>query len=164
MQEFAADVRYRDLTEGRYTVDDLEVETLLLKHPGHCLGYRVNCNGQNVCYVSDNELYPRDSRYYDAEFHQRLVQFIQGAKFVIADATYRDEEYAPKMHWGHSPVSEVAAIAHEAGVQTLFLYHHDPDQRDDQIDAKLEAAKKKLEALGSKTVVEAPAEGASYRF
>jgi phosphoribosyl 1,2-cyclic phosphodiesterase len=164
MQEFAADVRYRDLNEGSYSVDDVEVSTLLLKHPGHCLGYRVNCNGQAVCYVSDNELYPRDSKFYDADFHERLVAFIRGAKYAIADATYRDEEYAPKIHWGHSPVSEVAAIAHEAGVQTLFLYHHDPDQRDDQIDAKLEAARKKLKTLGSGTVVEAPAEGDSYRF
>ena len=164
MQEFAADVRYRDLNEGQYNVDGIPVETLLLKHPGHCLGYRVNCNGQSVCYVSDNELYPRDSEYYDAQFHQRLIEFIRGAKYVIADATYRDEEYAPKMHWGHSPVSEVAAIAHEAGVQTLCLYHHDPDQRDDQIDAKLAAARAKLKALNSSTVVEAPAEGSSYRF
>lgn len=163
-QEFAADVRYHELNEGRYTVDGIEIETLLLKHPGHCLGYRVNCNGQSVCYVSDNELYPRDSEYYDAQFHQRLIEFIQDAKYVIADATYRDEEYAPKMHWGHSPVSEVAAIAHEAGVQTLCLYHHDPDQRDDQIDAKLATARQKLKSLGSKTVVEAPAEGSSYRF
>jgi phosphoribosyl 1,2-cyclic phosphodiesterase len=164
MHEFSANVRYRDLTEGSYTIDDMPVETLLLKHPGHCLGYRVDCNGQRVCYVSDNELYPRDSKYYDGEFHQRLVDFTRGAKFMIADATYLDEEYPAKMHWGHSPVSEVAAIAHEAGVQTLCLYHHDPDQRDEQIDAKLAAARKKLKALGSSTVVEAPAEGDSFRF
>ncbi|MGH8453742.1 MAG: MBL fold metallo-hydrolase, partial [Nevskiales bacterium] len=95
---------------------------------------------------------------------QRLIEFIRGAKYVIADATYRDEEYAPKIHWGHSPASEVAAVAHEAGVQTLCLYHHDPDQRDAQIDAKLEAARNKLKALKSTTVVEAPTEGSSYRF
>ena len=164
VQVFAADLRYRDLAEGTYDVDGLKVETLLLKHPGHCLGYRVNCNGHAVCYVSDNELYPRDSEYYDKQFHERLVEFIGGAKYVIADATYRDEEYAPKTHWGHSPVSEVATVAHEAGVETLFLYHHDPDQGDAQIDAKLETAKKKLAKLGSKTVVEAPSEGSSYRF
>jgi phosphoribosyl 1,2-cyclic phosphodiesterase len=163
-QEFAADVRYRDLSEGMHMVDGIEVEALLLKHPGHCLGYRVNCNGQNVCYVSDNELYPRDTEYFDAQFHERLVEFIRGAKYVIADSTYTDEEYRPKMHWGHSPVSEVAAIAHEAGVETLCLYHHDPDQRDEQIDQKLETARQKLAALGSKTQVIAPAEGSSYRF
>jgi len=164
VQAFGAELRYRDLAEGTYDVDGLKVETLLLKHPGHCLGYRVTCNGEAVCYVSDNELYPRDSAYYDAQFHQRLMEFIQGAKYVIADATYRDEEYAPKIHWGHSPVSEVVAIAHEAGVETLFLYHHDPDQNDDQIDAKLATARQKLKSLKSKTQVEAPAEGASYRF
>jgi CheY-like chemotaxis protein len=164
MQEFAADVRYRDLAEGHHEVDGIEVDTLLLKHPGHCLGYRINCNGNGVCYVSDNELYPRDSKYYDADFHERLVAFVRGAKYMVADATYRDEEYASKMHWGHSPVSEVAALAHEAGVETLCLYHHDPDQRDEHIDAKLAAARRKLQSLGSQTQAIAPAEGDAFRF
>ena len=164
VKEFGADVRYHDLSQGDYTVDGVQVSTLLLKHPGQCLGYRVNCNGQKVCYVSDNELYPRGSPFFDQIFHDHLIEFIKGASVVIADATYRDEEYAPKIHWGHSPVSEVAAVAHEAGVKTLYLYHHDPDQDDVLIDAKLAAARKKLESLDSKTVVEAPAEGTSVRL
>ncbi len=164
IKEFGADVRYRDLSEGRYTMDGMQVETLLLKHPGHCLGYRVDCNGQMVCYVSDNELYPPGTPFYDAAFRTRLIEYIKGAKAVIADATYRDAEYRAKVHWGHSPVSEVAAVAHEAGVETLYLYHHDPDQDDAQIDAKLEEARNKLKSLGSRTAVEAPCEGTSIRL
>jgi phosphoribosyl 1,2-cyclic phosphodiesterase len=164
VKEFAADVRYRDLGEGDYTVDGVRVSTMLLKHPGHCLGYRVDCNGHAVCYVSDNELYPKSSPYYDEPFREKLIDYIRGASAVIADATYGDEEYGPKMHWGHSPISEVAAVAHEAGVEKLYLYHHDPDQDDNQIDAKLEVARKKLASLKSKTIVEAPAEGSSIRL
>ncbi len=164
VKEFGADVRYRDLNEGTYTVDGVEVETLLLKHPGHCLGYRVNCGGQNVCYVSDNELYPASTQYHDEPFRQRLIQFIRGAKAVIADATYSDAEYPSKIHWGHSPVTEVATAAHEAGVDTLYLYHHDPDQDDAKIDAKLETARRVLQDLGSRTIVEAPAEGYTIRI
>ncbi|MGH8530754.1 MAG: response regulator [Nevskiales bacterium] len=164
VKQFAASISYRDLGEGSYMVDDVPVETLLLKHPGHCLGYRVNCNGQTVCYVSDNELYPPGASHYDEPFRKRLIKYLHGAKAVIADATYSDEEYGAKMHWGHSPVSEVAAVAHEAGVETLYLYHHDPDQDDAQIDAKLRAAQAKLASLGSKTQVLAPAEGSSIQF
>lgn len=164
VKEFGADVRYRDLHEGQYEVDGVRVETLLLKHPGHCLGYKIHCNGQAVCYVSDNELYPPGSAHHDVPFRQRLIEYVRNAKAMIADATYTDAEYEGKVHWGHSPVSEVAAVAHEAGVETLYLYHHDPDQDDAAIDAKLEAARKVLEKLGSRTVVEAPAEGATLRL
>ncbi len=164
VKQFAASISYRDLNEGTYMVDDVQVETLLLKHPGHCLGYRVNCNGQAVCYVSDNELYPSGTPHYDESFRKRLIEYIRGARAVIADTTYSDAEYAAKMNWGHSPVSEVAAVAHEAGVETLYLYHHDPDQDDAQIDAKLQAAQAKLSSLGSKTRVLAPAEGSSIQF
>ena len=164
VKQFGASVVYRDLNEGSHLVDNVPVETLLLKHPGHCLGYRVNCNGQAVCYVSDNELYPPGTPHYDEHFRKRLIQYIRGAKAVIADATYSDAEYGAKMHWGHSPISEVAAVAHEAGVETLYLYHHDPDQDDAQIDAKLAAAQAKLKELKSQTAVVAPAEGSSYQF
>ncbi|HUS24842.1 MAG TPA: response regulator [Candidatus Binatia bacterium] len=164
VQEFGADVRYRDLAEGVHEVDGVRVETLLLKHPGHCLGYRVDCGGQAVCYVSDNELYPKGTPYHDPPFRKRLIEFIQGARAVIADTTYTDAEYPAKMHWGHSPVSEVTAVAHEAGVDTLYLYHHDPDQDDAAIEAKLAAAQRHLATLKSSTRVEAPAEGYSVRL
>ncbi|MBI2383477.1 MAG: response regulator [Gammaproteobacteria bacterium] len=164
VKEFGADVRYRDLGEGSYTVDGIRVDTLLLKHPGHCLGFRVDCAGQTVCYITDNELYPADSAYHDVAFRERLIQFLRGAKAVIADATYADADYAARIHWGHSPVGEVVDVAHEAGVETLYLYHHDPDQDDERIDAKLDAARRRLETLGSRTRVEAPAEGYSVRF
>jgi len=164
VKEFGADVRYRDLNEGTYEVDGVKVETLLLKHPGHCLGYRVDCNGQAVCYVSDNELYPPGTPHHDVPFRNRLIEYVRNARAMIADATYSDAEYEAKMHWGHSPVSEVARVAHEAGVETLYLYHHDPDQDDARIDAKLEVARKVLKSLNSSTVVEAPPEGTTIRL
>jgi hypothetical protein len=37
-------------------------------------------------------------------------------------------------------VGEVVRLAHEAGVKELCLFHHDPDQTDDDIDLKHAAA------------------------
>lgn len=163
-QEFAADVRYRDLSEGSYQIDGVNIDTMLLKHPGHCLGYRVDCNGQRFCYITDNELYPQNSPYFDAPYQEKLTEFVRGAKVLVTDSTYTAAEYANKVHWGHSSVNEVAALAHAAGVETLYLYHHDPDQDDDAIDNKLETAHEVLLSLGSKTRVEAPAEGTTLRL
>jgi len=37
-REFAADVQYRDLAEGEYDIGGVPVRTMLLSHPGNCLG------------------------------------------------------------------------------------------------------------------------------
>ena len=53
----------------------------------------------------------------------------------------------------------VADLAARAEVKRLHLFHHDPDQNDDAIDAKLDEAREALVKLGSKVICEAPAEG-----
>jgi ribonuclease BN (tRNA processing enzyme) len=109
---------------------------MLLKHPGYCLGYRLTCHDRTVCYVTDNELYLRSDSRYDQTFVARLVNFVRGADLLITDTTYRDHEYPTKVDWGHSCVSEVADLAARAKVKRLYLFHHDPDQTDDDIDLK----------------------------
>ena len=46
-------------------------------------------------------------------------------------------------------------------MKRLHLFHHDPDQTDSDIDAKLDEARKELLRIGSKVLCEAPAEGTS---
>ena len=36
--------------------------------------------------------------------------------------------------WGHSIVPQVTQLAMDAGVETLVLFHHDPDRRDAEIE------------------------------
>jgi hypothetical protein len=55
----------------------------------------------------------------------------------------------------------VADLAARAQVKRLHLFHHDPDQTDDQIDLKLQEMRAELERLGSSVVCEAPAEGSN---
>ena len=54
---------------------------------------------------------------------------------------------------------QVADLAARAEVKRLHLFHHDPDQTDADIDAKLDETREELVRLGSKVVCEAPAEG-----
>ncbi|MGJ8668736.1 MAG: response regulator [Oceanococcus sp.] len=160
MSEFAADVTYTDLPEGEFQRDGISIKTLLLNHPGHCLAYRVDYAGASFCYATDNELYPATSPYYNEDYRSQLAEFIRGVDYWVTDTTYMDEEYAAgKEHWGHSSISEVVEIADLAQVKTLCLFHHDPDQNDDAIDAKLAFAEQALRARGSSTQVIAPAMG-----
>jgi len=159
IKEFSASVHYRDLREDVYEIDGIEVRTMLLKHPGYCLGYRLNYKGRSICYVTDNELYPEATQMHDKNYLNHLIEFIKGADVLITDCTYFDEEYPAKVGWGHSSIGEVTRLAHAAEVKDLYLFHHDPDHKDDDIDRKLEVAKNLLRQLGSNTGVIAPAEG-----
>ncbi|MCX7161153.1 MAG: response regulator, partial [Proteobacteria bacterium] len=138
IREFGAHLVFRDLREETLDFGTVKIETLLLKHPGSCLGYKVTCHGRSACYITDNELYlPSDPRR-DQRYLERLTDFVRGTDVLITDTTYRDHEYPSKVDWGHSCVSEVADLAVRADVKRLHLFHHDPDQSDDDIDRKLD--------------------------
>jgi len=159
IREFGARIMFRDLREETLQFGPVRIDTMLLRHPGYCLGYKLSCRDRSICYITDNELYlPTDPRH-DARYVERLADFVRRADVLITDTTYRDHEYPAKVDWGHSCVSQVADLAARAEVKRLHLFHHDPDQTDNDIDAKLAETRRELERLGSKVVCDAPAEG-----
>lgn len=162
IKEFAASIRFRDLHQDNYVIDGIEVETMMLNHPGYCLGYRINYNNRSICYVTDNEIYPKGHAHRNEAYLENLTEFISGADALITDCTYFDHEYPKKTGWGHSATTEVAQLAHSAAVKTLYLFHHDPDQSDDDIDKKHETVQALLDSLGSETVCVAPSERQTY--
>lgn len=160
MNEFSSSVSFRSLTEETFMLDKIRIDTILLNHPGRCLGYRVEYNGKVFCYITDNELYLKsDKKRFNEEQVERLVNFIRKADILIIDATYTDKEYKHKIGWGHSPLSSVVDVADRAQVKLLCLHHHDPDQNDADIDAKLASAQEILDDKKSTTICMVPREG-----
>ncbi len=159
VQEFGAHVSFHEIGQQELELEGISVSTILLKHPGNCLGYRIDHQGRRFCYITDNELYPADSDFADEELMNNLADFCRGANVLIHDCTYFDEEYASKVHWGHSCLSEVCRLAHLAEAERLWIHHHDPDQADDQIERKLEFCATTLQNYGSKTEAVLPHEG-----
>jgi phosphoribosyl 1,2-cyclic phosphodiesterase/ActR/RegA family two-component response regulator len=164
IKEFSAMVYFRDLMEEELKLDDITIQTLLLNHPGHCLGYRVTYKTRSICYITDNELYPEGSRFYNPYFLTQLTEFTRNADALITDCTYSDLEYPEKIGWGHSAVGQAATLAHQAGVKMLYLFHHDPSHTDDHIDAKVTAARDILNGLNSSTQCMAPEEKQTFKI
>src|SRR5688572_340172 len=147
-REFGSHLSFRDLREETLEFGPVKVETMLLSHPGYCLGYKLTARGRSVCYITDNELYLQSDRRHNPRYVEQLVKFVHGADVLITDTTYRDSEYLTKVDWGHSCVSEVAKLAARAEVKRLHLFHHDIDQTDEMIDLKLKDAREALQRLG----------------
>jgi phosphoribosyl 1,2-cyclic phosphodiesterase/ActR/RegA family two-component response regulator len=165
LKEFGARVFFRDLRQETFTIDnDIHVETLLLSHPGYCLGYRINFKGRSICYVTDNELYLDDHPSFNPKYVADLTKFVAGADILITDTTYFDPEYKTKVDWGHSCISKVIELADAAQVKSLHLFHHDPDQDDNAIDRKLATAREALTVRNSAVECVAPGEGGIFHI
>ena len=159
LNEFAARIYFHDLYEETLNVGNIEIKTMLLSHPGVCLGYRVNYKGRSLCYITDNELYFEDNLYYNPQYENNLADFIRGSDVLIIDSSFTDEEYKAKIGWGHSCISRVVDIAHKGEVKNLYLFHHEPNQTDGDIDVKLVTAQDLLKELDSDTICHCPKEG-----
>ena len=53
IREFGSRVYFRDLRGETLKINGATIETMLLSHPGYCLGYRINYNGKSVCYITE---------------------------------------------------------------------------------------------------------------
>ena len=164
-EELAATFDFRELTDERHASDGFEVRAFPVRHPGGALGYRFAARGSDgeptqsvFVYISDNELRGADASMSD-RWRGRLVEFIQGSRVLIHDATYTEDEYESHRGWGHSTYGDAVALALESGVETLVLFHHSPDRSDDDVDACLAECRAACLRSGRTLRIIAAAEG-----
>ena len=87
------------------------------------------------------------------------MDFIHNADVLIIDSQYDMEEYQARAGWGHGCVDDVVALALNANVKRLFLFHHDPAHDDAKIDSMVHWARQFVAALGESLPVSAAREG-----
>ena len=138
--ELAATIRYHELTEGTFNLDDVRVTTRYLNHPAPALGYRLEAGGVSVVYATDHEPHSRhhpEARGEAARVHredERHIEFLRDADLVIHDSTYTLEEYPTRLSWGHTPAEWAVDFAVAAQARRLALFHHDPSRTDRALD------------------------------
>lgn len=141
--ELQGNVSFQDVAAESFPVGSLRVTSRLIPHLGPTLGYRIECGGRTLCYVSDHQA-PRDLK----TVANVVLELCEGADLLIHDAQYTQAEFLNKPHWGHSTVEYAVLVAREAGARRLCLFHHDPAHGDDQLDEMLGAARSLGEASG----------------
>ena len=76
--------------------------------------------------------------------YRSFISFISGCDIVIHEAQYTQEEYASKIGWGHSSLTNVALLMKYANIKHWIVTHHDPKHTDTFL---LEKEKLHIEAL-----------------
>lgn len=159
--QFGATIRYHDLVEGTFEIDDVRITAQYLNHPALTLGYRLEADGATFVYCCDHEPFSRAAAD-GAEFvglDKRHADFIDGADLLVHDAQYTAAEYPAKIGWGHSSHEFVVRLAQRANVKHVALTHHDPLRADEALERIVEGLKVGLTADLSPLVVSAAAEG-----
>jgi phosphoribosyl 1,2-cyclic phosphodiesterase len=107
------------------------VRTAMLRHPGGCVGYRIEWSGRAMVYATD-------TAHGDPTTDAALRELCQGAGLLIYDAMLTEAEFPSRIAWGHSTWRAGVRLADSCGVQQLVLFHHAPS-RDDKALAALVA-------------------------
>jgi phosphoribosyl 1,2-cyclic phosphodiesterase len=138
MEELASKPEFVELSEP-LQLGPVKVSYHFLNHPGMTVGYRFECEGKVVSYISDHEPYgklnPR-GEFSDKE-DSLVAKFVAGSDLMICEAQYTADEYKVKRGWGHSTFDDVLDLAVKAEVKRMALFHHDPLHDDDKLDARL---------------------------
>lgn len=117
-----ADIEFVSLAEEQNVViDQLDITSSRLNHPGGSFGYRVEEQGTAFVYATDTEV----TNVSGSEM-EKHIRFFSHAKVLIFDSQYTMMEALKKEDWGHSTSLKGVEIACEAGVETLVLFHHEP--------------------------------------
>jgi phosphoribosyl 1,2-cyclic phosphodiesterase len=151
--------RFHEVGDGPVDLDGAKMTAAQVPHVGPTVGYRVECDGISVVYVSDHQQPGHRATHVEPE----VLELCAGADLLIHDAQFDHDEFAQRPDWGHCTADYAVEVAARAGVRRLALFHHDPAHTDEHID---ELADRAIELGAKRGVAEvfAAAEGLTLSF
>jgi len=161
LDALSAKLTVQQVEDEEFTVGGFAVRSIRLRHPGTTLGYRLtpSAGGPSMAYVTDNELGPAGTYRTPATWRDDFVAFLKGVELLIHDAMYTPAELESHRGWGHSTFEEAVAVAADAGVDRLVLFHHEPEHGDSAIDELVAVARQQARRRGRPAEVLAAQEG-----
>jgi phosphoribosyl 1,2-cyclic phosphodiesterase len=111
-----------------FTFGAVTLKTIRINHPNGAVGYRIECNGKSMCYITDHE-----HEHEHDEYREKLTQFVYGTDVLIYDSSYGDEYFDDFKGRGHSTWQEAIRLGENAQVKRIGIFHHDPKNTDDSM-------------------------------
>ena len=129
---FSGTFRFHDTVDSEFTIGDVRVTARSIPHIGPTLGYRLECNGSSIAYISDHQ------QPYDGSISvpDTVRELADGVDLLIHDSQYTPEEFEKKFYFGHCTTEFAVAVGLECGAKRLALFHHDPVRTDAELDTE----------------------------
>jgi len=132
LADLAAAIEIREVRDESFRIGDLDVACAVVPHPSTTLGYRLG----GLAYIPDDE-----ARVDSGP----AIELARGADVLLHDAQYTDRECDQRAGWGHSSVSDFAAVVQAAAPGRAVMFHHDPRHDDATIEAMRDEAVRLLD-------------------
>jgi phosphoribosyl 1,2-cyclic phosphodiesterase len=114
-------------------IEGFTVSAITVPHKGgRTLGLRVDRDDSSLAYVPDH--LPAT----EPGLRDTVIEFLRGVDLLIHDAQFVDDERAVADLYGHSTASDAIAIARDAEVAELVLFHHSPGRTDAMLGQMLQ--------------------------
>lgn len=169
-----ASLTFDHLEEDARDISGVRVKSFPLQHPGGCHGFSFECDGRKVVYASDVDLEagPAGAKERTATSDvmtlrpvpRALLNAARGADLLIVDGQYDDPQHRAHVGSGHSSCLTATDLAIQADVKNLALFHHDPDDRDADVEAKVKRCLARAAKLGADLPIFAAREGVALKF
>jgi phosphoribosyl 1,2-cyclic phosphodiesterase len=160
--DLLARIEFQQLAGHHLRENSIDVKAISVRHPGGALGFRLSASdapSRSVVFIPDNELDKFGDDSPGAPTRDELIRFAHGARVLIHDAMYTGAEYMDHRGWGHSSYRDAVDFAIAAEVETLVLFHHDPERSDAALDAQLILCREMVQERNGRVEVVAAAEG-----
>jgi len=161
VSKMRASINFNTLNAGeKFKIRDIDVSCYQINHQGITLAYRLDYNGKSVAIVTDNapiengnwmgegmkELGEKDPQKFENEFNEGLTKFLLNCNTVVFDTHFTEENL--KADWGHSTPQMALNFCKKANVKKLILFHHAPEDLDQDVISKVDSVKKDAENAG----------------
>jgi phosphoribosyl 1,2-cyclic phosphodiesterase len=125
LDEVGATVAIRAFRPGEsFRLGNLEIGTILLRHPGGACGFRATRGRNSIAVIADCEHATPDP-------DPGLRDFCAGAGLLLYDSHWDEtRDYAQHRGWGHSTWQAGLRLARAAGAGRLGCIHHAPEATD----------------------------------
>ena len=131
LKELPADIQINEIENTTFKIDDFNVTSEYLCHPGPTVGYRCEIDNFTISYMPDHEPLLGSSNFpHSAEWCSDIL---------FHDAQYTDKEYDRRVGWGHCSMKDAIKFGNLAKVKKMVLFHHDPTNSDEQLESMFNA-------------------------
>jgi phosphoribosyl 1,2-cyclic phosphodiesterase len=170
IRSLPAKVEFRKCPSHEWSIGAARIRATPVRHRGPTLGFRISDADASLCYLPDHE--PALQAPLDNIEPDWISGFglAERCSLLLHDCQYTDEEYAPRVGWGHSQLSDALLFAHRSQAEQVLLFHHDPLHTDRELDELGRRAAESWLALGGSagelamaiegTEIQLPASGA----
>ncbi len=124
----------------------IRIEGFQLNHQAVTLGYKISSGQSNVVVITDNAPMVKGNYLGDGmreriqeigenqflqEFQTGLISFLRDVDTLVYDTHFNDGNLKPD--WGHSTPALALDLCRQAGVSRLLMFHHAPEDNDQQV-------------------------------